>query len=446
MQLYVSAAHLLTLVIQVILATMVVLRAGNRRTARYFVLMSVGQGLVSAGEALRAIERVSNETQGNVLIITGLGILPASFILLLGSMFAPSWWQGRRPIRWIIAPYLLLLVVFTLDRLVGPHWFVAADGSGAPPTGPTAFLLLILGFLVSLVLLVVTIIRRPVFRRSSAILLATIGIGVVTGSLSGFVPSLQELFRLLPNLLTPLGLGYVVLRTRLFEPRRAGLDLALRSLSDAVVVLDQQQRLVFANPAAAQLGFSTAAATASILPISDDAHQQVNALIAQHQTTVATGRVQVGRRQISVLVSPITDDDDLPQGILVLGRDITDTEMRTTQLESERTRLAHTVLALEAAQRDQARLAQTVISLTIPIIPVLEGVLVSPLVGSFDAARAAQFTDVLLGTVERERAHLVLLDMTSLIEVDDAGADGLLQSVRALRLLGTRGVLVGVRP
>ena len=259
MQLYVSAAHLLTLVIQVILATMVVLRAGNRRTARYFVLMSVGQGLVSAGEALRAIERVSNETQGNVLIITGLGILPASFILLLGSMFAPSWWQGRRPIRWIIAPYLLLLVVFTLDRLVGPHWFVAADGSGAPPTGPTAFLLLILGFLVSLVLLVVTIIRRPVFRRSSAILLATIGIGVVTGSLSGFVPSLQELFRLLPNLLTPFCLGYVVLRTRLFEPRRAGLDLALRSLSDAVVVLDQQQRLVFANPAAAQLGFSTAA-------------------------------------------------------------------------------------------------------------------------------------------------------------------------------------------
>ena len=35
---------------------------------------------------------------------------------------------------------------------------------------------------------------------------------------------------------------------------------------------------------------------------------------------------------------------------------------------------------------------------------------------------------------------------SSLIEEDDAGADGLLQSVRALRLLGTRGVLVGVRP
>ncbi len=80
------------------------------------------------------------------------------------------------------------------------------------------------------------------------------------------------------------------------------------------------------------------------------------------------------------------------------------------------------------------------------MIPVLEGVLVLPLVGEFDTVRAGEFTATLLQGIERERARLVLIDITGVPLLDTVSAQGLLTGVRAAALLGARCVLVGVRP
>jgi anti-anti-sigma regulatory factor len=84
--------------------------------------------------------------------------------------------------------------------------------------------------------------------------------------------------------------------------------------------------------------------------------------------------------------------------------------------------------------------------LSLPLIPVLDGVLVPPLIGAFHSARIAEFAQVLLDGIERSGARLVLLDMTGMPLIDQPAAAGLLRGMRAAALLGARCVLVGVRP
>ena len=84
--------------------------------------------------------------------------------------------------------------------------------------------------------------------------------------------------------------------------------------------------------------------------------------------------------------------------------------------------------------------------LSTPVLPVLDGVLVMPLVGAIDSQRASQITERLLEGVGESQSSLVILDITAVPVVDMSVAQHLLGAVRAVGLLGARCVLVGVRP
>jgi rsbT co-antagonist protein RsbR len=84
--------------------------------------------------------------------------------------------------------------------------------------------------------------------------------------------------------------------------------------------------------------------------------------------------------------------------------------------------------------------------LSTPVLPVLDDVLVMPLVGAIDSLRAAQIAERLLEGVSASQSSLVILDITAVPMVDMSIAQHLLGAVRAVGLLGARCVLVGVRP
>ncbi|WP_324670198.1 STAS domain-containing protein [Geochorda subterranea] len=84
--------------------------------------------------------------------------------------------------------------------------------------------------------------------------------------------------------------------------------------------------------------------------------------------------------------------------------------------------------------------------LSVPVVPVWHGVLVVPLVGVLDSARARELTQTLLESIARERARVAILDVTGVPAVDTQVADYLLRTVKAARLLGAQSVLVGIRP
>lgn len=119
---------------------------------------------------------------------------------------------------------------------------------------------------------------------------------------------------------------------------------------------------------------------------------------------------------------------------------------RTTALEQALAEQERTLAELHESIGARDQLSATVRELASPVLPVLGGILVMPLVGAIDSARAALLMGSLLSAIERHRARVVLLDVTGVPLIDTHVAQVLLQAAAAARLLGTEPVLVGLRP
>jgi len=133
---------------------------------------------------------------------------------------------------------------------------------------------------------------------------------------------------------------------------------------------------------------------------------------------------------------------------------------RAAELEASQTRLAaandeleqqnravrQALAELEATMAARAELETTVQHLSFPIIPVLEGVLVLPLIGSLDRARLSEAGKRFCETIVRERAAVAILDITGVASLDTDVARELMRIARATTLLGCQPMLVGITP
>ncbi|MFC0560486.1 STAS domain-containing protein [Halalkalibacter alkalisediminis] len=88
----------------------------------------------------------------------------------------------------------------------------------------------------------------------------------------------------------------------------------------------------------------------------------------------------------------------------------------------------------------------SLLELSAPLIPVLEGVTVMPLIGTIDTARAKLVMENLLEGVIEHRSQVVLIDITGVPVVDTMVAHHIIQASEAVRLVGARCILVGIRP
>jgi anti-anti-sigma factor len=109
-------------------------------------------------------------------------------------------------------------------------------------------------------------------------------------------------------------------------------------------------------------------------------------------------------------------------------------------------RTVETIDELKAAYQTQQRLLDTVRELSTPIIPVLDRVLVMPLVGTIDTARSQQIIETLLSAITTHDAEVVIIDITGVSVMDTSVANHLLEATRAANLLGAQCVLVGITP
>lgn len=114
---------------------------------------------------------------------------------------------------------------------------------------------------------------------------------------------------------------------------------------------------------------------------------------------------------------------------------------------------AFTVYRMQLVNKDlqqtlatQEQLLETIRQLSTPVVPLLEGVILLPLVGHIDSRRAAQVMEELLVGVQRHRARVAILDITGVPVVDTAVANSLLRAAQATCLLGAEVILVGIRP
>lgn len=84
--------------------------------------------------------------------------------------------------------------------------------------------------------------------------------------------------------------------------------------------------------------------------------------------------------------------------------------------------------------------------LSASLIPVFDKISVMPLVGTIDTERAKLIMENLLDGVVKHRAEVVLLDITGVPIVDTMVAHHIIQAADAVRLVGAKCMLVGIRP
>jgi rsbT co-antagonist protein RsbR len=129
-----------------------------------------------------------------------------------------------------------------------------------------------------------------------------------------------------------------------------------------------------------------------------------------------------------------------------LRHSVTEAQLRAE--EAERMRNAQIALTdqLEIRVAEQRHLLEIIQELEVPIVPVLSGVLVLPLIGHLDSQRLQAIEQQVLQQVAAARAELLLVDVTGVLIFDTTIAKAITRLGQALRLLGTRMALTGLKP
>jgi rsbT co-antagonist protein RsbR len=100
-----------------------------------------------------------------------------------------------------------------------------------------------------------------------------------------------------------------------------------------------------------------------------------------------------------------------------------------------------------AAQLDTIEQQQGVIrDMSVPILPLTQSAIVMPLVGALDTVRLRLVQEQALRRLDCAAIDHLILDITGVPVVDTQVAQGLVQVTYAAGLLGTKVILVGIRP
>lgn len=387
------------------------------------------------------------QAAATTLVVT-VGCLHVFFLLaLVLALYYP-----RHLTRWYGMPLLLGLSLFSaaavvVDAALGLRWLlVLPTQTGYVPVNLyvngswVAFLWVWLasGYFSSLLLLGIAAARQG--RREIAPIVWLMGTLLACGAINGLL-AVYPLALALSPLLFAVALSFVIARYRLFPSTEVAMGAVFHSATEGMVICSQEQTVEQINVAAGQMA-GVAAREAIGRPITEAFAAFLQRARPEPGMPSLCEAVARGidqpletllrldepeQRWLAAIAMPIMDDRGRHLGCLLTLSDVTDRE-RARQ-----------------TQEAQSRLVETIRELSTPIIPVTTGVLILPLIGAIDSARARNVMDAMLQAIHQQRARVILIDITGVPLVDTMVASYLVQSVQAARLLGCQGVLVGIR-
>jgi rsbT co-antagonist protein RsbR len=210
---------------------------------------------------------------------------------------------------------------------------------------------------------------------------------------------------------------------------------------DSIAVADLNSTIIFANSTFRRMmGYGDALVGMKINECINPKELPAQVAVSQQVRSQGTwqGIITFRRRDGSTFMAQsslyaILDPNGRPQAITGIMHDI------TAQLQAEQERLA---LQEQIIQGQQAALRE----LSTPLIPLADGLVAMPLVGSIDSARAQQVIEALLEGVTAHHADTAIIDITGVAVVDTQVANALIRAAQAVRLLGARVILTGIRP
>jgi rsbT co-antagonist protein RsbR len=142
---------------------------------------------------------------------------------------------------------------------------------------------------------------------------------------------------------------------------------------------------------------------------------------------------------VSAYKIPYQGANDETFGLISVSIDISDRKLAEESLRQREAEMRQIV-------EQQQQLIATIHELSTPVLPIADQTLVMPLIGYIDSSRSLQITEVILAGVQREQASIVIIDITGVPVVDTAVANHIIQTARAVKLLGAQCLLVGISP
>ncbi|MET9111515.1 STAS domain-containing protein [Streptomyces zhihengii] len=92
------------------------------------------------------------------------------------------------------------------------------------------------------------------------------------------------------------------------------------------------------------------------------------------------------------------------------------------------------------------RQSRQLLEASTPVVRLWQDVLAVPLIGNLDTARSQIVMENLLEAIQRHGALVAIIDITGVPMVDTSVAQHLMQTVKAVRLMGAECVVSGIRP
>lgn len=90
--------------------------------------------------------------------------------------------------------------------------------------------------------------------------------------------------------------------------------------------------------------------------------------------------------------------------------------------------------------------ADAELSTSMPVVEIWDGIVLSPIVGKLSANQAERFTETLLQEIVEYEATIALIDITGVQSVDTQTAQHLIDTIRAVDLLGANVIITGIGP
>ncbi|MDR7071591.1 STAS domain-containing protein [Fictibacillus barbaricus] len=97
------------------------------------------------------------------------------------------------------------------------------------------------------------------------------------------------------------------------------------------------------------------------------------------------------------------------------------------------------ILELDKANND-------IHQLSVPIVPVVKGIAILPIIGNLYQARAQMLMEIVLNRSQTLSLNYLVIDLSGVSNIDSDVAHYLIHLVKALRLLGITPILTGIRP
>lgn len=322
---------------------------------------------------------------------------------------AGAWWALN---LLATASFLVLVATNSLHGLIRSDPFIAAGepaGELLYSYGPALYLyaLYFYGIMFVSVFILATHFRTTtrLYRRQTAVIILGILIpvaGTILSLLEVRIAGIPRDFSPFTFAVSSLIIAWGLFRYRLFDLVPVARDAVMESVPDAVLVVDRQNRLVDANPAAQLLlGRPLDELITSGAPESNVLWQELLRRVERNETEPYRLRIANADSEtvFDCRMAPLLDSRGQETGCFILLRDVT----RIVQVESALQERSH---ELEAANRDLLRLSrvkdQFVSNVSHELrTPIQNITLLQTLI-----ARKPERRDAYLGTLARETSRL----------------------------------------